>query len=70
MSLTRIDQAHSMAPRLDILLMAQQRLKGEHRDDHMEFEVDRGIEALAAGEPTSHTECVERWARKFLDGAA
>lgn len=68
----RIDQAHSLRPRLEHLLIAQQQLRAAHNDRLMEFEVERAIEELGSGEPTSHTETIERWASQYLasQGAA
>lgn len=66
--MTVIDQAHSLRPRLETLLIAQMKLRHAHNDAHMEFEVERAIEELGSGYPTSHTETVERWAQSFVDG--
>lgn len=85
-----IDQAHSMRPRLETLLVAQMRLRrqcarqqpgdvrpavvelavGEKANRLWLFELERAIEELGSGFPTSHTDTVERWASAYLGGAA
>ena len=69
--MNRVDQAHSMRPRLEELLEAQMRLRA-HPDGnrHWIFEVERAIEEIQSGYPTSHSDTVELWAHAFLGRAA
>jgi hypothetical protein len=69
--MTVVDQAHSMRPRLESLLVAQMELRHHplKNTGHL-FEVGRAIEELACGCPNSHTETVERWVGQLLSGAA
>lgn len=68
--MNRIDQAHSLRPRLEELLEAQAKLRRAHNDPFMEFEVERAIGSLASGWPTSQSDIVERWAHAYLGRAA
>lgn len=66
-----ITQAESVRPRIETLLVAQQRLRAQHPHDRlMEFEVSRAIESLMAGLPDDACLCTERWCTAYLGGAA
>lgn len=55
---------------LEILLMAQLRLRAAHNDRLMEFETETAIEEVNSGESNSHTQTILNWAHTFLARSA
>lgn len=65
-----IDQAHSLRPRLEQLLVAQMELRRHpHANPGHLFEVERAIDELTDGWPNAHTACVEAWVAGYIGGA-
>jgi hypothetical protein len=60
------------AQRLELLLVAQQALRSKDAkaNRHHLFEIERAIDEIQGGCPNSHTDCVERWCRELVLGAA
>jgi hypothetical protein len=58
------------ALRLEALLVAQQRLRHQpHENTGHLFEIERAIDEIQGGCSCSHTETVELWCSRFLQGA-